>query len=36
MLAAGASLANWEKVDEIIEALDNNSKKYKEDNKGKE
>ena len=28
MLAAGASLANWQKVDEIIEALDNNSKKF--------
>ena len=35
MLAAGATLANWKKVDEIIEALDNNSKKYKEENKGK-
>ena len=33
MLAAGASLANWQKVDEIIKALDENSKKYKEENK---
>ena len=36
MLAAGASLENWQKVDEMIEALDNNSKKYKEENIGKE
>lgn len=33
MLAAGASLENWEKVDEIIKAFDENSKKYKELNK---
>ena len=33
MLAAGASLESWQKVDEIIEALDNNSKKYKKENK---
>ncbi|WP_299994319.1 bifunctional oligoribonuclease/PAP phosphatase NrnA [uncultured Clostridium sp.] len=33
MLAAGASLENWEKVDEIIKAFDKNSKKYKELNK---
>ena len=30
MLAAGASLANWEKVDEIIKVFDDNCKKYKE------
>lgn len=33
MLAAGASLGNWEKVDEIIKAFDENCKKYKENNK---
>lgn len=33
MLAAGASLESWEKVDEIIKAFDENSKKYKELNK---
>lgn len=33
MLAAGASLENWEKVDEIIKAFDENSKKYLEINK---
>ena len=33
MFAAGASLANWEKVDEIIKAFDENCKKYKENNK---
>ncbi len=36
MLAAGASLANWQKVDEIIKAFDDNSKKYKEEKKKKE
>ncbi|MEN8075540.1 bifunctional oligoribonuclease/PAP phosphatase NrnA [Clostridioides difficile] len=30
MLAAGASLDNWEKVDEIIKVFDDNCKKYKE------
>lgn len=30
MLAAGASLESWEKVDKIIKAFDENSKKYKE------
>lgn len=29
MLAAGATLANWEKVDEIIKAFDENCKEYK-------
>ena len=33
MLAAGASLESWEKVDKIIKAFDENSKKYKELNK---
>ena len=33
MLAAGALLGNWEKVDEIIKAFDENCKKYKENNK---
>ncbi|WP_300954406.1 bifunctional oligoribonuclease/PAP phosphatase NrnA [uncultured Clostridium sp.] len=33
MLAAGASLESWEKVDKIIKAFDENSKKYKEVNK---
>ena len=33
MLAAGASLANWEKVDEIIKVFDDNCKKYGEKNK---
>lgn len=32
MLAAGASLANWHKVDEIIQSLDENCKKYNEVN----
>lgn len=33
MLAAGASLQNWEKVDEIIKAFDENCKNYRENNK---
>lgn len=33
MLAAGASLENWEKVDEIIQAFDENCKKYRDNNK---
>ena len=32
MLAAGATLANWEKVDEIIKAFDENCKEYKKNN----
>ena len=32
MLAAGASLENWEKVDEIIQAFDENCKKYRANN----
>ena len=32
MLAAGATLANWEKVDEIIKAFDENCKEYKKSN----